>query len=887
MGAENGPSIESIKGFNGQLLSRSFDLSEKFNKAGVVGDNKDENERDKANERVREILNSSFVVGKVAETQIEPVITFESVNHMIEIANDDKKTEAVRQRAKDALFETGLALSLDKKVFRAATEGGLEEIIPSNLHGIEPYILSSYLTLGKSDGAGQQLVEKLTGVFRLKKRADKDPGYFGKDFEEKAKQLVGELLDRCDEASAEDQNNGNVGRWETMIGYVKGVDDRTGRSPVVTDKGKDATFVESEEDWEQDLGLAQAVDRIDQSKREAALDAGERNDYRTPVWLLSYQDMVDEEMKQRGKQQIRLDPPYPEWYKKLPRRERDLRHVRAKLLNGVAWKQMIRNKDVDKLMSNEAIDLNKHELKLLMEMPHVEEALRLMFGELFEVNPGESKNLLTIKKDRRPDGTISRELDPEVQNILEHFQDYKEKLALRIQFPRGKDESNSDYEQRITEMYNDHDFFDGKEVKKTYKNKKTGGVLERTVWEGGNKTKEGMEFRAAVAVAWEFMYIGNLLESADEDRLLKPSEPVSDKLRTMIHPLAKAMGKWGIYKGDKEGHKGVYGKDEKEGKYDVVTGEEEPMGGPIAAWVLYHLEMDEVKSRKYEDSFRYKLLKRESGYRPLPKRMAASLVEMLEVPVEDKDGKIEMVFLSEALMDREKKINFDIVKLKEKEKDKNGKLGDNIIMTRSRAEEEGRGVLGHEYDGQEHDICVPFRDCMDGCKVAFDALTGKLKYDPKDPTTWSLAFMKDIDLIRQNKVKYDKDDKKSYLRFVDNPEFIAWVVASSVGFDHRSEAIRLSPEKTGNSSAGYSYNVRKIVDLPGLTRLGMDKELILEYLSVIGGRFVGTYQTESYIDKLDRIAHKNDRLRSRRGFNFDDRRIDDAFRVRKKEDEDF
>ena len=70
MSAESGPSMESIKSFNGEVLSRGFLLSEQFRKSGVLGEKKDDNERDKANEEVRRILNTSFVIGKVAETQV-------------------------------------------------------------------------------------------------------------------------------------------------------------------------------------------------------------------------------------------------------------------------------------------------------------------------------------------------------------------------------------------------------------------------------------------------------------------------------------------------------------------------------------------------------------------------------------------------------------------------------------------------------------------------------------------------------------------------------------------------------------------------------------------------------------------------------------------------
>lgn len=239
MSAESGPSMESIKSFNGEVLSRGFLLAEQFRKSGVLGEKKDDNERDKANEEVRRILNTSFVVGKVAETQVQPIIDFNSVSNMVNIARNEGLSDFLRQRANNALYETGLALSLDKTVFKAATEGNLDEVVPSNLHGIEPYILSSYLTTGRDDKDGQELVKELVNVFRLKKRADSDPGYFKKDFEEKTKDLFGKLLDKYDESTGEDESNGNVGRWETMMGYIKGIDDKTKREPVLTEMEED------------------------------------------------------------------------------------------------------------------------------------------------------------------------------------------------------------------------------------------------------------------------------------------------------------------------------------------------------------------------------------------------------------------------------------------------------------------------------------------------------------------------------------------------------------------------------------------------------------------------------------------------------------------------
>lgn len=216
MGAENGPSMETIANFNVETLSSSVFLSEKFQKAGVLGKKEDENQKDLANQAAQKIINSSFVTEKR-----DGFIVYDSVEKMIEIAHDKNKTN--NQAAENALFQIGLALSLNNTVFKAVSEGNLEEVIPSNLHGIEPYVLNSYFTLGRDDKDGQELVKELVNVFRLKKRADNDPEYYRDDFKRSSKELFTKLLDKCDEASVEDENNGNKGRWENMIGYVRAI----------------------------------------------------------------------------------------------------------------------------------------------------------------------------------------------------------------------------------------------------------------------------------------------------------------------------------------------------------------------------------------------------------------------------------------------------------------------------------------------------------------------------------------------------------------------------------------------------------------------------------------------------------------------------------------
>lgn len=578
-----------------------------------------------------------------------------------------------------------------------------------------------------------------------------------------------------------------------------------------------------------------------EQERQAEAEAekkGDKESYKSPIWLMSAEDVVDEEMQQRGKQQFHLSPPYPQWFKELSQEQKDLWRVRCKLINGVAWKQIIRNKDVEKLMSNEAIDISRSELKVLYEMPNFKEALQTYLDDLFESNPEEGKNLLRIKREKGADRTRGTILDARVEEKIVHFQGYKEIMALKMQYP-GKDE------KYYSDLY-----------QKYYLSENKKGAAKKLL--------ASDEYRSAVAAAWSFLYIGNTLESADIDRHLSPCEVVSDKLRTMIHPMQKAMGKWGIYKeGAVESHRGVYNEGEKPSKYDKITGEEEPMGGPIAAWVKYNLEMDEVKDVKYENSFRKKMVEHVDGHRPFPPRMATSLVEMLMVNYEDGKGNLVMdtkkpwkgdeIPMSQAILEG-KTITFDVVKTSEKNKN-----GEYIIKTKKQAVGDENTILSHEYEGHDYDTCVGFRDAMDGCFTAFNYLTGKVKFETKNMTAWSLGFDKDISLVRQNATKYYEglDKPFNYLKFVDNPEFLAWVVAASTGFNYKSEGILLDYSAISCNGSNYYNCVKAIVDLPGLTKLSTNNIKIMEYLSAVGG----PWKTNSYIERMKDIINKNDRKR--------------------------
>lgn len=533
--------------------------------------------------------------------------------------------------------------------------------------------------------------------------------------------------------------------------YLQDEKDKTNsKSPKVV-------FGQEKSKTDKDRRLAQ-IERAEamKSQEEASENGAEGEKRKGSFYMMEPEDLVNLEMSQRAKDQFHFSPPYPEWFKELPSKDQKLWIVRNKLINGVAYKQALRNVDAEKLMMNRGLDINKGELKLLCEMPKFQESMHAMFEDLFVLGNEGGEQFLRLRRGSTEEGKFGSPLDTKVDYILTHFEAYKEKLALKMQYP-GKTED---------------------EINKMYL----------------NEERANDSIRGSVATAWNFLYIGNIIESADVDRQLKPTEVVSDKLRTMIHPLQKALGKWGVY---------------KEGKsmqdLDGVTGEEEPMGGAIATWVQYHLDLDTVKGKH---DFRQKLANRE--IRPLPERMACSFVEMFEVTTED-----------------------------------------GVKMPMSEAIRTNKKIIFNENDIENDlDIFTDFRDSMDGCKTAFDYLSGNKKLElGKNHEEWARGFQKDIALIRQTKVEAVAD-KRKYLSFLNDPEFMKWVIAASMGFETKADDVLL----TLKSYRNYNGAVREIVGLPGLIKLE-NRNTVLKML----GGDKGDVATNIMINKIQNQVTNNER----------------------------
>jgi hypothetical protein len=370
MGAESSAGIQN---FNSEVLSRSFSLEEKFRKSGVLGEKQDDESMMRANVEVSRILNTSFSVGNVAETQENPILNYETVSHMIEIVHNDGRgggsglLESVRKNAENALYEVGLALSQNKEVFKAATEGeeALKKVLPSNLEGIEPYLLSSYLTKGRDDVEGQKNIVDLVEIFKLKKKAEAQPGLYKTDFDEKKKALFDRLFEASDEAGSVEVADGTVGRLELMMGYITGID-RGSKNPVIVETNDvDKKFAAAAEKMAVSAEkMADVAEVLRISKIDKSLQGGDFSDYEPPVFN-------SEKNEWTGGSRWELSPEYtamamkymdysmrwqsytpPEWVKDLDL-ELQKRIERMVAVNLMAAGLLHAGKDLDKILGNE------------------------------------------------------------------------------------------------------------------------------------------------------------------------------------------------------------------------------------------------------------------------------------------------------------------------------------------------------------------------------------------------------------------------------------------------------------------------------------------------------------------------------------------------------
>lgn len=819
MGAENGGSIPN---FNSETLSRSFRLEDSFRKSGVLGENQDDESRVRANAEVSRILNTSFSVGNVAETQVNAVLNYDSVPHMVEIVKNAGLTDRVRENAKNALYEVGLALSQNRDVFKAATEGGLGEVLVSNLDGIEPYLLSSYLTKGREDVEGQRRIEGLVDVFKSKKKVDQFPTERNKkDFQEKIGGFFDGLYEEHENCGFKEVEDGTEGRIETVMGYITKIDGSSDNPVVVETKGVDSKFAAAVEKLtqaerktapeenrdeplsEEDQILADEQEAFEAIKRaEMLADKGEDSDHRTSFsYDMKYATFVNLEMYQAGVRWYAERP--PEWYdNELTVEQQQIIDARCKLMNAASWKKMYRNRDLGKLIDNPDLELEGKEFGLLWEkMPGFKESLRSIVQEFAVEVVDDGCVFLRFPTEIKHDpgkGEVISVIDSVSKNVI-NYDRYKERLAERMAAKRLFPGLSGDEQLRRFDEAKDmfkKEFrrknFEKDKLLYTKKHNKEIDNFEvyfdRKIELAWAKRTEINRERAAVATAANFLSISNLFESLDYYRHFTPMKNMSDKIRTAEHPYSKAVGKWGLYK------KGAQ-------MFQYKTGQTEFFAGELALWVASRMD-----SPIDGEEFKQRILSGE--LKIIPRTLGVSAIEAM--PVDTAKGKMT---LAKVLLNNEE---IDV-----------SKMNDAI------------------------DLFTTPMDLMKGYATIMSVLQGELKYDAgKNGSEWVTKVNSALGMMRQTEYIYragkgpiipqpkteaetrDLVETVGPIPEIDTPEFFAYLLAAGVGFDTNLRTPFLNNQSLGREIKDVNYDiaVRHLVNQITL-KSTVSRRKILEILS--------------------------------------------------------
>lgn len=591
--SERGP--EGI-GFN-ESLTRSFKLAEAFRKSGVLGEKSDQESRNIDNEKVREILSTSFPIHYQNEEQYDSMSKYESVTQMVEIKKSNK-IDYVKKLAESHLIEIGLALSQNKEILKAATEGEdkLNKLIPSRLHEIHPYILSVILTNGKEDKQGQEVVEELVEVFKLKKKADSFPSEKNRsDFDSKSDALFDKLYERCENFGPKEIEDGTEGRVETIMGYILGMKEnkKVVGEPAEERKRK----VEREEKREEGGDSTSRYMSNDEVNKVFANRYDMEKDARS--WDLSPLYMAIDFKYMNGRMGWRMDTP-ADWYKKESKEVRDRIDVMVKMNLAAAGLESA-GKDLEYVMKNESAfkftseqmsALFNGDFKLIMSKMlndlcelytdgNGHEALRYKerYYQLATKDDikagrsdsagfvlGEDGNRIEILDNKSNRGKGARIVDKDVLYKLEHFQNYKEELAYFLAEQNGN-------EYKIYEEDDDQGHKKGEYVLDANENR-----VRRLTF---------MDIMNAYT-AWNMVYAMGDTSVWDRMRVLPTyNQIISDAIRT-LNAEYKARGKVMIEKGGKI-------------KKSDSLFEAEYFSGQMAEWAIKVMELERDLGKKVID----------------------------------------------------------------------------------------------------------------------------------------------------------------------------------------------------------------------------------------------------------------------------------------------
>ncbi len=384
---------------------------------------------------------------------------------------------------------------------------------------------------------------------------------------------------------------------------------------------------------------------------------------------------------------LQLDTFPPGWFKHPPERflqkpERNsvadwqqLIRARVCLANAAYIKAKVAAMDGEKAKGNDWLNLTERELRLIYEEPGVKWAMESIMDDFFERDSSDTRAyfLALRKKNFGEEGEI------EWKDVLASFREYQEGLI---------------------------------------------GKLEEM-------GMEPLEAKAAVAMAWNFLYVSNAVESADNYRDIPGNcaNVFGEQVRSMMHPMAKAKRKFGV----------APDLDEK----SKAQGTEEGWGGPLGAWFAEMLMWTDIRPDIIKGL-------NEGTFKPFPDRIGASMLEMLGVKVLKGGAGVAKMSLAQALLEKKEVV----------------------------------------FEGSDSNLFGDYCDKWDTWYRYYLTAVGKSRLDVKTFSEWTSTLP---DIFAKLATMKTVNDEQRMFADLTGANAISWMIANSVGLERSPKLMLVCP----------------------------------------------------------------------------------------------
>jgi hypothetical protein len=310
------------------------------------------------------------------------------------------------------------------------------------------------------------------------------------------------------------------------------------------------------------------------------------------------------------------------------------------------------------------------------------------------------------------------------------------------------------------------------------------------LFNSGNELQDRMEAIRAVSIAWNLMYVGNVLEDADTDKWIE-GEAVAGQVWNLMHPARKAWDKI-VKKKDDAGREEAFGG--QKGQYLVRQIERTRAGYGDARSLSKNYVVDPNDYTK-------------SRIHPYPERLFTSFFintkyHTTDVAKRNRNGSVEYaeMTLAQAILEK-KTINF--------------------------SEE---AASSNEWGG--------YYDFANNARTLYDFTTGKktlvLEVKQQAPSKEMMDWANELADVRS------KVGKNKYVaKYVNSPEFLLWSIAASVRgglYPDSGHLIMMTP--TVGTQAQY-YELNTLFGIRDLVRNEKEKRYVMNALTCGSPESVG------------------------------------------------